>query len=123
MTDIRKSHTSANFVALLNKVNRVHVILHNLSTHKARSSTNVCCATAVSTSLFTPTYWVLNESPRRVLLRAQHEDSSAPSVAPHGTGRRHPFLGCYLLERRPSPCVGPNLPIARFICRHKIGVS
>ena len=41
ITDIRKSHTSADFVAFLNKVNRevpaeldVHVILDNLSAHK-----------------------------------------------------------------------------------------
>jgi len=41
ITDIRKSHTSADFVAFLNKVNRevpaeldVHVILDNLGTHK-----------------------------------------------------------------------------------------
>jgi transposase/transposase-like protein/transcriptional regulator with XRE-family HTH domain len=42
ITDIRKRHTSADFIAFLNKVNRnvpkdleVHVILDNLSTHKA----------------------------------------------------------------------------------------
>jgi transposase len=41
ITDIRKHHTSADFIAFLNKVNRevpreldVHVILDNLSTHK-----------------------------------------------------------------------------------------
>ena len=41
ITDIRSSHTSADFIAFLNKVNRnvpdgleVHVILDNLSTHK-----------------------------------------------------------------------------------------
>ena len=41
ITDIRASHTSADFIAFLNKVNRnvpadldVHVILDNLSTHK-----------------------------------------------------------------------------------------
>lgn len=41
ITDIRKSHKSADFIAFLNKVNRevpkelaVHVILDNLSTHK-----------------------------------------------------------------------------------------
>lgn len=41
ITDLRKSHTSADFIAFLNKVNRevpaaldVHVILDNLSTHK-----------------------------------------------------------------------------------------
>jgi len=41
ITDIRKTHTSADFVAFLNKVNRnvpaeldVHVILDNLSAHK-----------------------------------------------------------------------------------------
>jgi transposase len=41
ITDLRKTHTSADFVAFLNKVNRnvpdeldVHVILDNLSTHK-----------------------------------------------------------------------------------------
>jgi len=42
ITDIRKTHTSADFVAFLNKVNRnvpaeldVHVILDNLSAHKS----------------------------------------------------------------------------------------
>ena len=41
ITDIRKSHTSDDFIAFLNKVNRnvpaeldVHVILDNLSAHK-----------------------------------------------------------------------------------------
>lgn len=41
ITDLRKSHTAADFVAFLNKINRevpehldVHVILDNLSTHK-----------------------------------------------------------------------------------------
>ena len=41
ITDISKSHTSADFIAFLNKVNRevpaeldVHVILDNLQTHK-----------------------------------------------------------------------------------------
>jgi transposase len=41
ITDVRKSHTSADFIAFLNKVNRqvpaeldVHVILDNLATHK-----------------------------------------------------------------------------------------
>jgi transposase len=41
ITDLRKSHTSADFVAFLNKINRevpaeldVHVILDNLSAHK-----------------------------------------------------------------------------------------
>jgi len=57
ITDIRKSHTSADFVAFLNKVNRevpaeldVHVILDNLGTHKTPLSTNGCCVTAGSTS-------------------------------------------------------------------------
>jgi transposase len=42
VTDIRKSHTSADFVAFLNKINRtvpadldVHVVLDNLSAHKS----------------------------------------------------------------------------------------
>jgi transposase len=41
ITDLRKTHTSADFVAFLNKVNRnvpdgldVHVVLDNLSAHK-----------------------------------------------------------------------------------------
>jgi transposase len=41
ITDLRKSHTAADFIAFLNKINRevpaeldVHVILDNLSTHK-----------------------------------------------------------------------------------------
>ena len=41
ITDLRKSHTAADFIAFLNKIDRevpaeldVHVILDNLSTHK-----------------------------------------------------------------------------------------
>lgn len=52
-----KSHTSADFVALLNKVSRevpkdleVHVIFDNLSTTRPRRSTSGCFATAASTS-------------------------------------------------------------------------
>ena len=57
ITDIRKSHTSADFIAFLNKVNRqipkdlaVHVILDNLSTTRPPPSTPGCYATAGSTS-------------------------------------------------------------------------
>jgi hypothetical protein len=45
ITDIRPRHTSADFVAFLNKLNRnvptdldVHVILDNLATHNRRSA-------------------------------------------------------------------------------------
>ena len=61
IADIGKSHGSADFVALLNKVNRevpaeldVHVILDNLSTHKTPKSTLGCCVTAGSTSTSRP---------------------------------------------------------------------
>ena len=61
ITDIRKSHTSADFIAFLNKVNRnvpkdleVHVILDNLSTHKTPPCTSGCCVTGGSTSTSLP---------------------------------------------------------------------
>ena len=57
ITDLRKSHTAADFIAFLNKVNRevpaeldVHVILDNLSTHKTPRCTSGCYATRDSTS-------------------------------------------------------------------------
>jgi len=58
-TDIRSTHTSADFVAFLNKVNRnvpdgldVHVILDNLSAHKAPMTAG-CFGIAGSTSTST----------------------------------------------------------------------
>ena len=63
ITDLRKSHTAADFIAFLNKVDRqvpaeldVHVILDNLSTHKTPAVHHGCCATARFHFHFTPTY-------------------------------------------------------------------
>jgi transposase len=63
ITDIRKSHTSADFVAFLNKVNRevpdgleVHVILDNLSTHKTPSVQRWLLRHRRFHFHFTPTY-------------------------------------------------------------------
>jgi hypothetical protein len=57
ITDLRKSHTAADFIAFLNKVDRevpaeldVHVILDNLSTHKTPAVHAGCYATRGSTS-------------------------------------------------------------------------
>jgi len=63
ITDIRSSHTSADFVAFLNKVNRevpkeldVHVILDNLSTHKTPTVHKWLLRHRRFTFHFTPTY-------------------------------------------------------------------
>ena len=57
ITDLRKTHTAADFIAFLNKVDRevpadldLHVILDNLSTHKTPAVHDGCCATHGSTS-------------------------------------------------------------------------
>ena len=57
ITDLRKSHTAADFFAFLNKIERevpaeldVHVILDNLSTHKTPPARSGCCDTGGSTS-------------------------------------------------------------------------
>jgi hypothetical protein len=61
ITDLRKSHTAADFVAFLNKIDRevtddldVHVILDNLSTHKTRPCASGYCAIPGSTSISPP---------------------------------------------------------------------
>ena len=63
ITDIRARHTSADFVAFLNKVNRnvpdgldVHVILDNLSTHKTPTVHNWLLRHRRFHFHFTPTY-------------------------------------------------------------------
>jgi transposase len=63
ITDIRKSHTSADFVAFLNKVNReapedldVHVILDNLATHKTPAAHKWLLRRRRFHFHFTPTY-------------------------------------------------------------------
>ena len=58
ISDLRKRHTSDDFITFLNKINRnvpaefdVHVILDNLSAHKTpKVQQDGCCATAASTS-------------------------------------------------------------------------
>ena len=61
ITDLRKSHTAADFIAFLNKIDRevtddldVHVILDNLSTHKTRPCASGYCATPGFTSTSPP---------------------------------------------------------------------
>jgi DDE superfamily endonuclease len=84
ITDIRARHTSADFVAFLNKVNRevpthldVHVILDNLSTHSHPQSSAGRCATAGSLPLH-PDLRVVDE-PRRALVRSTHHQTSSPA--------------------------------------------
>jgi hypothetical protein len=61
ITDLRKSHTAADFIAFLDKLEAqvppelaLHVILDNLATPKTRPSTPGCCATPGCTSTSLP---------------------------------------------------------------------
>ena len=110
ITDIRKSHTSADFVAFLNKVNRevpneldVHVILDNLQTHKTPLVHRWLLRHRRFHFHFTPDLRVVDEPRRAVVLRAHHQEAQAlrPSQRQR-TGHRHLGLGRHL-EREPAP--------------------
>ena len=77
ITDIRARHTSADFVAFLNKVNRnvpadldVHVILDNLSTHKTPTVHALAAAPPPLPLPLHPDLRVVDE-PRRTLVLAR----------------------------------------------------
>ena len=110
ITDIRARHTSADFVAFLNKVNRdvpagldVHVILDNLSTHKTPTVHKWLLRHRRFHFHFTPTYgsWMnLVERWFSALTTKKLQRSAHRSVK--DARRRHPSLG-RPLEREPHP--------------------
>ena len=108
ITDIRKSHTSADFVAFLNKVNRevpagldVHVILDNLSTHKTPKVHSWLLRHRRFHFHFTPTYgsWMNLVWVNRV---DDQETETFRSPQRQRTRHRHPNMGSQL-EREPDP--------------------
>ena len=110
ITDIRKSHTSADFVAFLNKVNRkvpaeldVHVILDNLQTHKTPQVHQWLLRHRRFHFHFTPTYgsWMnLVERWFSALTTKKLQALGPPQR--QRTRRRHRGLGRHL-EREPAP--------------------
>ena len=110
ITDIRPRHTSADFVAFLNKVNRnvpadldVHVILDNLSTHKTPTVHRWLLRHRRFHFHFTPTYGSWMNLVERWFSRAHHQE--AATLRPpqrQRARRRHPSLGRHL-EREPHP--------------------
>ena len=109
ITDIRKSHTSADFVAFLNKVNRevpkdldVHVILDNLQTHKTPQVHRWLLRHRRFHFHFTPTYGSWMNLVERWFSALDHQEAEAlrPSQRQR-TGRRHLELGRHL-EREPA---------------------
>ena len=109
ITDIRKSHTSADFIAFLNKVNRevpaeldVHVILDNLQTHKTPQVHRWLLRHRRFHFHFTPTYgsWMnLVERWFSALTTKKLQALGPPQR--QRTGRRHLGLGRHL-EREPA---------------------
>jgi transposase len=106
ITDIRNSHTSADLVAFLNKVNRqvpaeldVHVILDNLSAHK----TPTVHKWLLRHRRFHLHSTVLDEHGGTLVLRPDHQETAALRPPQRQrTRRRHPGLGRHL-EPEPSP--------------------
>ena len=110
ITDIRARHTSADFVAFLNKVNRnvpaeldVHVILDNLSAHKTPTVQKWLLRHQPVPLPLHPDLRVVDEPRRALVLRAHHQE--AATLRPpqrQRTRRRHQRLGRHL-EREPHP--------------------
>ena len=110
ITDIRKSHTSADFIAFLNKVNRevpaeldVHVIFDNLADPQDPSGPPLAAAPPPVPLPLHPDLRVVDEPRRAVVLRAHHQEAAALRAPQRQrTGRRHLGLGRHL-EREPAP--------------------
>jgi transposase len=100
ITDIRKHHTQVDFIAFLNKINRevpdeldVHVILDNLSTHKAPKVQAWLLRHPVPFP-FHAHLRVVDEHGGAVVLSADHQEAAALRPPQRqGTGRRHRRLG------------------------------
>ena len=118
ITDIRPRHTSADFVAFLNKVNRnvpadldVHVILDNLSTHKTPTVQRWLLRHRRFHFHFTPTYGSWMNLVERWFSRAHHQE--AATLRPpqrQRARRRHPSLGRPPGTRTPPRSSGTRPP-------------
>jgi hypothetical protein len=109
ITDIRARHTSEDFVAFLNLINRnvpadldVHIILDNLSAHKAPQGPTMAVAPPPFPLPLHADIRILDEHGRKVVLCSHHKEAPA-LCAPQRkrTCRRHQSLGDHL-ERRPQ---------------------
>src|SRR3954453_9625906 len=133
ITDIRPRHTSADFVAFLNKVNRnvpadldVHVISDNLATHKTPTVQRWLLRHRRFHFHFTPTYgsWMnLVERWFSALTTKKLQRLIRPPQR-HRTRRRHQSMG-NTLERQPHPVrlaqdrrTNPRTP-RRLLRRHQ----
>ena len=118
ITDIRKSHTSADFIAFLNKVNRevpaeldVHVILDNLSAHKTPHGPQLAAAPPPVPLPLHADLRVVDEPRRAVVLRADHQETA--TLRPpqrQRTRRRHHSTGPPPGTRTPARSCGPRPP-------------
>ena len=118
ITDLRKTHTSDDFIAFLNKVNRnvptdldVHVVLDNLSDSQDPEGAEVATAPPPVPLPLHPDLRVVDEPRRTLVLRAHHQE--APTLRTpqrQRTRRRHHRLGRHL-EREPEALTcGPRPP-------------
>jgi hypothetical protein len=98
ITDLRARHTSADFVAFLNKVNRavpqdlaVHVILDNLATHKTPTMQTWLLRHKGFHFHFTADLRVVDEPRRTLVLRVDDEEAAALHPPQRQRARRrHP---------------------------------
>ena len=113
ITDIRPRHTSADFVAFLNKVNLrrspadldVHVILDNLATHKTPKVHKWLLRHRRFHFHFTPTYGSWMNLVERWFSASTYQEAHPRRVPLRERAcRRHPNLGRQL-DQNPTPFV------------------
>ncbi len=116
ITDLRKSHTAADFIAFLNKIDRevtddldVHVILDNLSTHKTPAVREWLLRHSRFHFHFTPTYgsW---------MYRVERTAASKRSPRTSATGSRPGTT-------TPDPSPGTRAPLSKAVGPGAAGAS